>query len=114
MGALAEELSDNGSEQLHYQDFFDPPTGGGGGTKGKEQASSHEKSQLKVSQAECGAFRRFDVSFFISSTALTSDRESGGGQRWPVVVADEWRGCLARSANQQVRECVCVCVFVCV
>ena len=61
MGALAEELSDSGSEQLHYQDFFDPPAGGGGGTKGKEQASSHEKSQLKVSQAECGAFRRFDV-----------------------------------------------------
>lgn len=55
MGALAEILSDTGSDQLHYQDFFDPPLVRGtcGGKEesaegDKRQLSSHEKRQLKV------------------------------------------------------------------
>lgn len=58
MGVLAETLSDTGSEQLHYNDFFDPPLVRGqegvcGGEeesaeRDKQQLSSHEKRQLKV------------------------------------------------------------------
>lgn len=55
VGALAEILSDTGSDQLHYQDFFDPPLVRGtcGGKEesaegDKRQLSSHEKRQLKV------------------------------------------------------------------
>lgn len=58
VGALAETLSDTGSEQLHYHDFFDPPLVGRherscGGEKesaegDKQQLSSHEIRQLKV------------------------------------------------------------------
>lgn len=58
VGALAETLSDTGSDHLHYHDFFDPPLvrGREGACGGKEesaegdkqQLSSHEKRQLKV------------------------------------------------------------------
>lgn len=54
VGALAEQLSDSGSDQLHYHDFFDPPRVRGqeevcGGEEAdKQQLSSHETRQLKV------------------------------------------------------------------
>lgn len=63
VGVLAETLSDTGSEQLHYSDFFDPPLvhkrgsvegrrsqlrGTSSSSHHKQQLSSHEKRQLKV------------------------------------------------------------------
>lgn len=56
VGALAEQLSDSGSDQLHYRDFFDPPLVSQEDVCGgeevdevdKQQLSSHETRQLKV------------------------------------------------------------------
>ena len=63
VGMLADDLSDSGSEQLHYEDFFDPPrgvvaghtrqeegeeTGEKGREKGSEPLSTHEKRQQQV------------------------------------------------------------------
>lgn len=44
---LAEELSDSGSEQLRYQDFFDPPPVAGTPLEGN-QLSTYEREKEKV------------------------------------------------------------------